>query len=340
MVKTYMRVLPVNPKKFFVDSGRTEFLRYVLTPDKRVGYLARAVPSIVHANAWAGGKLSARAMAEQWSQVVGRGADLQKARAHLVADMCGMTGCSAADVKDLLRTPKSVGGLGMELERAFQEPVRWCAVMEQEFRGEAWERRRTAKTEIERVPKDVRMHATSSMRTRGGLFENAEVAAASAEAMLEAVEGQNWNAASTERTRVVPTPVMLPEAVGDTRRVSRPRLLVDPMFVRRIIVKMLPGGWEAVKTIIGEEDRHWCKGLWTAWSRNVWIDWISGGVHAVAHTAWGLAPEVQSEMGEQLREEGLFTWGKVTRTSLIKRSLLYELRSIKLLTEEKVWVRC
>uniref|UniRef100_A0A2V0RB29 RdRp n=1 Tax=viral metagenome TaxID=1070528 RepID=A0A2V0RB29_9ZZZZ len=341
MVKVYMDTLPVNPKKFFVDANRTEFLRYVLTPESRAGYLARAVPSILHANAWAGGKLSARAMAEQWSQVVGRGADLARARSHMVADICGMTRCQAQDVLDLLRTPKSVGGLGLELERAYAEPVRWMTLEEQSYDGAAWERRRVAKTQIELVPKDVQQHAAATMADRGGLFADAQVAAGAAESMLEAVEGQGWNAASQERTKVVSTEVIYVDmAVADTRKIQRPTLLIDPMFVRAVVVKLLPGGWTAVQRVIAEHDRLWVFLLWRAWSRNVWIDWIANSARPVAHNAWGLAPEVQSAMVEVLEEEGLFTWGKVTRLKLVQRSLLFEMRSRTLYRDEKVWIGC
>jgi hypothetical protein len=341
VVTLYMRILPVNPKKFFVDDDRTEFLRYVLEPGKREGYLPRAVPSILYANAWAGGKLSARAMAEQWSQVVGRGANLRVARAHLISDMCGMLRCKAGEIEDLLRTPKAVGGLGMEPDRAYDSPVRWYSIEEQEFKGEAWERRRVAKTNVELIPASVKQHATAVMGTRGDIYKNESVARAAAESMLEAVEGQSWNASNKERSRLQSQDVVYPDFTGgDTRYVKKPKLMLDPMFVRSAVVKLLPGGWEAVKVLISESDHDWVYVLWMAWSRNVWIDWISGANKPSTHGGWGLAAEVQAEMGRMLREEDLYTWGKVTRISLIRRSLAYEMRSRRLLVEEKQWMGC
>ena len=90
-VQTYMRVLPVNPGKFFVSSSRTEFLRMVITKDRVTGYLFRAVPSMMYANAWAGGAMSVQSTASSWSRLVARGGDLARVREHCIRDLTGFT---------------------------------------------------------------------------------------------------------------------------------------------------------------------------------------------------------------------------------------------------------
>lgn len=342
MVRVYMHTLPVNPKKFFVDEDRTEFLRYVLTPSSRMGYLVRAVPSVVYANAWAGGKMSARSTAEQWSQLVGRGADLRRCRDHLVRDLCGMVRCQRADVEDLLRTPKAAGGLGMELVRAYDAPIRWLKLLEQEHTGEAWEKRRTALTDVARVPKDVLAMAEANMRTRGGALADAEFASGAAVALLESVEGQGWKASADQRSVLVATQVIRPVVYvpAPVRHARPPDLTVDTTFARSIISKLLPGGWEKVKEIIDPRHRLWAHMYWRSWSRNVWVDWVTGSLKASAHAAWGLASEIQSEMQAVLDSRSLLHHGKVTRMSVMRNALRLELHSLGLLPDEKSWVHC
>uniref|UniRef100_A0A2V0RL98 Uncharacterized protein n=1 Tax=viral metagenome TaxID=1070528 RepID=A0A2V0RL98_9ZZZZ len=179
------------------------------------------------------------------------------------------------------------------------------------------------------------------MQTRGGVLADPVVALGAAESMLEAVEGQGWRAQNDFRSTLLAAEVLFPDFMPTgTRRVKTPRLLVDGMFIRAVVVKLLPGGWDEVKKIIYPGDHEWVWLLWKSWSRNVWIDWISGSVAPTGHAGWGLAPEVQAAMGEVLRKEDLYTWGKVTRRTIIARSLHLEMGSRHLFKEEKVWMGC
>lgn len=109
----------VHPKKVFLNKGRNEFLRKVITPDKVKGYPARTINSILWRNPVnpepPKGKYRASEILNQWSSLISRGASLERCLPYLIRDISHACDISKDDVKSLLSTPKCLGGLGFDI---------------------------------------------------------------------------------------------------------------------------------------------------------------------------------------------------------------------------------
>jgi hypothetical protein len=337
-VQTYMRVLPVNPGKFFVSTQRTEFLRLVITEDRVAGYLGRAVPSLMYANAWAGGKMSVQSRAASWSRLVARGGDLQRVREHCIRDIAGFTRASREEVIDLMRTPKAVGGLGLE-----SGPCIWRQVREDDLLGKEQEGRITAATDPERVPRSVRRTAEKSMASHGGIFSDRDVAAGAADGVLMGVQGGSWNAEKEVdiRIRRVPDSTKFSLARGlDGKDIDfkPPKATIDAMFLPSVLRRLLKRGVESVMTLFSPDDHERVRLKWQAWPRNVWFDWVCGRIKGVIGDEWGMGPVVAAALGDEL---GWHVWvpaGRLSRDSISQGMLWTEFASKKLLRDEREWM--
>jgi hypothetical protein len=343
VVREYERILPVNPKKFFVDPTRTEYLRLVLDRAGRSGYLVRAVGSVCYANAWAGGTVTAASIAASWSTLAGRGANMQRLRVHVKRDLCGHLRVSTSTVEELLRTPLAVGGLGFDAVTSNPlEPRRWKRLRTPELlnSGERWEKREQRKTDVERVPLGVRSAARINMATRSGLVgKDSELAEAAAESLLEAVGGYGALDASREVVERVQYPSG-PNADHYRKGAHRPpRLLVDRMFIKKAIVKKMGRGWDAVSGLFHPSDRDMAKDKWITWSRNVWIDWVTGSLVGTCHASWGMGGDLQGEVADAMAELGIIPYGRVTRTHLRRRLLELEFKSEGYTRDDRGWAR-
>jgi hypothetical protein len=337
VVKTYMRVLPVNPGKFFVSANRTEFLRMVITPDRVTGYAARAAPSLFYANAWAGGKMTVQSTISSWARLVQRGCSLDDVRHHAINDVCGFTRAPRQHVEDLLATPKAVGGMGLET----RANGKWRAVREDFLADEGpFEARRVARTDPERVPPKVRASAAANMASHGGVFSDMAVARAAADGVLVGVQGTSWGAAldqkvSIETVNVIPVPHLL---FGKFVNVAPPRTTIDPIFLAPVLRVMIRRGWEAVAGLFEHRDRELVRSRWSSWGRSVWFDWVTGKLKPKGWTDWRMGSVVASAVSDAVGYELWLPPGKPTRDAVVAGMLATEMHSRRYHREDMEWM--
>jgi hypothetical protein len=337
LVKTYMRVLPVNPGKFFVSEKRTEFLRLVVTRDRVTGYAARAIPSLYYANAWAGGKMTVQSTVSSWSRLVQRDCPLDVVREHAIRDVCGFTRVPRQHVEDLLHTPKAVGGLGFEVSRS----TRWRRLIEENISPEAaFETRRVALTAAEKVPPQVRRVATDNVRSHGGIFRDRRVAAAAADAMLTGVQGTSWSAEEDSRVRVerVEVPSVPYLLHGQFVNVAPPRTAVDDIFLPAVLRELMRQGWDAVSQLFEPQDRERVRSRWSGWSRGVWFDWVTGRLKPKGWADWAMGSVVSSAVADAIGYDLWLPPGKVGRDSVTIGMLATEAHSRRYHAEDLVWM--
>ena len=109
-----------NIKKFFVDEGRNEFLRKVVTKDGYTGYPTRGLAKII----WRSpvrpkdSDIGPNAIADAWSSVMRRGTDLSKCIKHMIRDISGAIRLSGDKIYEWLMTLRELngGGLGAKVE--------------------------------------------------------------------------------------------------------------------------------------------------------------------------------------------------------------------------------
>jgi len=109
----------VNPSKFFVEAGRGEYLRQIITVDSIRGYPGRAIGSLVFANPVVEatrGPDKLRSTLNQWLQLFLRLGRRPMWRL-IVTDLAKATGVCEQDVCDWLRTPAHAGGAGVWCDR-------------------------------------------------------------------------------------------------------------------------------------------------------------------------------------------------------------------------------
>jgi hypothetical protein len=108
--------LPVHPGKFFIRKGVNEFLRKVITSEVICGYYWRSMLSICWRNPISvepvAGDIRLGEQLQRWNTMLARGGFPSRVMSCMLRDMCGGNGLSKIEVKKLLGTPRSVGGLG------------------------------------------------------------------------------------------------------------------------------------------------------------------------------------------------------------------------------------
>jgi hypothetical protein len=106
-----------NPSKIFVDTERDDFLRRIIKENSVIGPPARAVNSIIWANpsnrTFERGLDRINMTINSWATLYSRGADSQNTIQMMKLDLRRMTKLTAAEINNLLHTPKSVGGMGV-----------------------------------------------------------------------------------------------------------------------------------------------------------------------------------------------------------------------------------
>jgi hypothetical protein len=109
----------VNPKKFYISTHRTEFLRKEYSKDGAIGNLARLINSLLWYNPLSVPQdvtLRVNELVANWSKCISRGADFGQVNLLLLEDLSRqLSQWKSADIIDLLHTPKTVGGLGFGL---------------------------------------------------------------------------------------------------------------------------------------------------------------------------------------------------------------------------------
>jgi len=337
LTKTYMRVLPVNPGKFFISEKRTEFLRMVITPDRVTGYAMRAVPSLFYANAWSGGKMTVSSTVSSWARLAQRGCNKATVREHAIRDVVGFTRLPRKHVEDALATPKSVGGLGMEVRPG----AKWRRVVEESIVDDGvFDGRKVLATDPEQVPPSVRRVATKNIQSHGGMLADPVIAGAAADAVLAGVQGVSWAKPKDSRIRIEPVEVRATGGLLEGRfvGVKPPKTTIDPMFIAPVLRKLLTRGWDAVKDLFAPRDFELVKARWYAWSRNVWFDWVTGRLKPKGWSDWMMGSVVASAVSDAI---GFNLWlprGKVTRQAVVIGMLATESHSRRYHAEDLVWM--
>jgi hypothetical protein len=106
----------VNPNKMYISTVRDDFLRKTITYDKVSGPPARAVNAIIWADPssrdYERGMDRIHSTVNSWAMLSGRGCNTKATYHMMVEDLVNLTKYPRAVVEGLLRTPKTLGGLG------------------------------------------------------------------------------------------------------------------------------------------------------------------------------------------------------------------------------------
>jgi hypothetical protein len=110
----------INPGKFWVETGRNEYLRKYSDEEKVSGYPLRALGAILWRNPITidqpKGLLRMTEQVRAWEMLMARGGDRKKGLSHMYRDIGRGNSLSLKEVKSVLRTPASAGGVGYTME--------------------------------------------------------------------------------------------------------------------------------------------------------------------------------------------------------------------------------
>jgi len=302
IVDIYKKYLPVNPKKFFLSGRgselRTEYLRMVITPDKRVGYPARALGSLLYANAWAGGTVDARSIMDNWSLFSGRGMDPDICWKHCCRDLAGHLRMSVDSVADWMRTPSTVGGGGIWGRGV---PSRLMVLERREAKLAFIGGRQVKVSPYSTVPSSVRELAESKLST---MYPRDIVKPVSA-SLFNGITG-NWVAKDRAKEYLCDCDVKWATGekgigIWEGRGYSLPKVKteVDPMFIQEIVSDNLQSGPTVIAEKIGA-DVDLLNRYWRVLPRAIFVEWLSGGIRLTVGRRWGNAPDVLGHLNSKL----------------------------------------
>jgi hypothetical protein len=304
MVETMRALLPVNPSKFFIKRGVTEFLRYVVDESGRRGYFWRVLSHMTHKHTYVSGVMTASSQASNWSVLYSRGALESKVMKHMVRDLCGLLQCGKAKVLGLLATPSSVGGLGykrVKVPELYSD--KWIVQEDEPTIKLKWYEERV--TPIDKLPVEAVNLARKNVKDLIGPGDFApSVVAAAADTLLGGVKPKDMKMENPRGRvlRVIPkgtfhrgrpavsvTRMKAPllEFAASTgfklsgrRQVNlglgRPTLTVDAMYADGMLRESLKIGGEAWTALVCQQDVPVARARKRLWSRRVWCDWLLG----------------------------------------------------------------
>jgi len=334
LVDGYMKVFPVNPTKFFLDNGRTEYLRMVVTPTRRFGYYARLAAGIMYANVWSGGAMAPSSIAQHWSLLHSRGAMRDLTQRHCVDDLAGLLRCRKSEARRVLFTPSSVGGLGQEGNCG---EGGWLGL--QDATRIRIAQREAVATRWDDVPRAAQRHAVRSISSHGGVFANTVNAMAAAKAMAAGVQGYPSTRPNT--TFVVADAAQFSRGVSPSdgfMTPAYPKLLVDNTFLPELLRtylnqrKVSAGGSGSEGHLRLDElfHRAWVgivEDRFLIWPRKLWFDWCCGQLSVSAGKTWGVAPDLLGTISKDCLSAGILPNGRVTMLKVRTRALELELGS-------------
>lgn len=339
LVRGYMKVFPVNPTKFFLDRERTEYLRLVCTPQRRFGYYARLAAGIMYSNVWSGGAMAPSSIANVWSLLHSRGADLQQTQRHCVDDLCGLLRCRKLEARRLLFTPAAVGGLGF----TGRCPGPWLAL--EDAKRVRVAQREVVATPWDAVPRAARVLAVRSITSRGGIMSNRSVATGAAQAMAAGLQGYAGARPDTIFKVVDSQHTLRSGARKEYFTPTLPKSRVDPTFLpellrlylrnRRLVGTDEVGDPPLLSDLFDHHSLPLVEERFRAWPRKVWFDWCCGRLSAPAGKGWGDAPDLLGTIKKDCESMGLVPTGAVTVLAVRTRALELELESRSWRTRER-----
>jgi len=322
IVHRYMEVLPVNPSKFFIDNRRSEYLRYVITRNRRLGYYPRAASGIMYANSWAGGAMDPASLASNWSLLYSRGADAKETLYGCARDLCGLLRCNVDEALDLIQTPSSVGGLGWYVP-SFQ-PKTWRRVPFVK-RTEIGKDRLVVETDYDNMPKHTRTTMVAAAMQRGHSRPMASVVARSLSTGLVGI-------ASPERPKqqlmIYGRPKVFIASRAHTHHTPRPpQSLLDPLYVNAAVASLDRKGGLRWTDVFRSDDVHWLKARKRNWGMKLFNKWSTGQLSGYAGKRWGDAPDFLAVVRRRVEAEGILPSGHMSMHRVTTRLLELELAS-------------
>lgn len=324
LVEAYTHALPVNPQKFFLNDYRTEYLRMILFREgdsfwRRRGYPARAVMSLIYANAWSGGTLTPSSLVESWSRLASRMGPGNKVHKHCVRDLCGLLRCTWNDAVALIQTPKYQKGLGFHdfpiktrRRKGVKEPVT--------IEGND---RIMKVTDLDKVDPNIIKQVT---KNRSTVYDGDElVGEASARKLLRSLQGLTKT--SDSRAEITEPGPELNWLNGAKRGRNLPRSpeLTVPRSIWAEIVSMNLKNFEAfAKYLKYKEDWEWLHLWYKRMPRWLFVDWVSGTLKPQISSCWTAAGDVMKHVGTTMRRVfKILPNTSYIRTSDVKERMAY-----------------
>jgi hypothetical protein len=339
LVEEYRSCLPVNPSKFFLAEDRTEYLRMVLYREseyrrtgrwRRRGYPARAVMSLLYANAWAGGTQTASSIASGWSKLASRVDNPSACWEHCIRDMCGFMRCSRGDAIGVLKTPKNRGGLGYVMIGGDYTPRKVVQPQLIVMRDKAYRA-----NVVDNVPRDIYDKVVHNRATLLG--ETGDIAEASARAVLKGLKGLGSEDKTLSRVERC-DPIDMRFGTGEGISLGRPPPqrphIPFSAWCELVIWKRgdpdALGGYLVDKTQVKYLERQ--RERLPRW---LYIDWLCERLSPQVAVPWGVADEVLSFVSDRIKGEfKILPAGRVTTRSVRARMLMLELASVGMYSEE------
>nr|QIJ70132.1 RNA-dependent RNA polymerase [Keenan toti-like virus] len=328
VVRTYVKYLPVNPKKFFLDNGRTEYLRYVITSAGRLGYPIRAVASTVVAQAWqSGSSFSPASLLSTWSILCSRGMNRSKTLVHATRDVSAFMRSSLQSVRDYLSTPACMGGFGCADLAAGDCMSLQCS--HQTLEGE-WDPVSQRFAEWDSMSRAARSTLVRKARTLG---LDSEVARGLGECLVAVREPEKkirWWFQKVDLSEWLSVGIRSSGLDRDVRRMRRqgvewppPRFTVDPLFATAALKSF---GEDALRQMCDASELDRILRAREAMPRHVWWDWLRRKDPPIGPNFWGASQEARAFGLEQARLYGMYPHGTFSTGALRRR--LFDLEAV------------
>jgi hypothetical protein len=313
----YQKVLNVHPSKFWISTKCGEYLRNVFWWDHnndrpcRSGYLARSVPSMLYAQRWTSGMMSARSIVDSWSSLASRSGNSVLCSELCVEDLLGFfgQGTSRSDIQDWLRTPTAIGGAGVLPHHGGR--LLQCTEEERGLDKNEYEKGLT-RTEFSDLPASARAMAIASGHQISAILPGNQAARECVDTLVGATHLKGGK--NTVRQVLGPARDLGNMSVRSKPGVpSRPQFDMDPMFHTpllraRIQDKDLDGVCDLFEVYEADRIRHFHR----TWSRSVWIRWLMDKLPSGVPTTFGYATDVAKKCASLMR----WPLGRVTPSAI------------------------
>lgn len=320
LVEAYTHVLPVNPQKFFLNDYRTEYLRMVLFREgecywRRRGYPARAVMSLIFANAWSGGTLTPSSLVESWSRLASRMGPGNNVHKHCVRDLCGLLRCSWNDAVAVITTPKYRKGLGYH---KFPIRSRYAKGIVEPVVSEGNDRLSKI-TDVDKLDKRLVAEVTQNRTT---IYDGDPlVGEASARNLLRSLQG--LQKLGDTRSEIVDAGQDLEWWNGAVPGRALPKApnITIPRSIWAEIIKMNPRDFDIFsRYLVNSDDYDWFFQWYQKLPRWLFIDWVSGTIKKQISSCWTAAGDVMKHVGQTVRK----VFKVLPKTSYIRTTAVRE----------------
>jgi hypothetical protein len=316
IAEEYGAVLNVHPSKFYIDTGRGEYLRNCFGWDHqqnlpfRRGYVARSIPSMLYAQRWSQGMMNARSIVNSWSDLASRSGNTAACREHCRRDLFGYfkTKVSMRTIDDWLSTPTPAGGAGVLPYRMGQRMVS-CTEQALGLKKNEYESG-LFKTELQDLPPTARHQARKfGIQISQKIPALQQVAPTAVVDTLVGATHLKNKKPQPDQELLDGLPIEFTECGGNRVVPPRPNIKIDPMYSSPALRQMARDrNLDGILSLIDPGDVDRVKRYHKLWSRNVWISWLLGELPSDNLSSFGTANDVCSHVKVQM----LWPAGKVT----------------------------